>query len=200
MKTAWFAILAAAAAPLLGQQTPARPIPMAASPSFNSGFVASGEWQQATALPLDRETMQSNAFELAWRHSGWSFGAGWARIARDLSTVQGGTVSVGKLLQAGPVTFIPAVMGLVGQSYVSVDSTGYDFTNSTTNTTGHVARFSYSDGVAFGGGVGLTLEYPVYRMIGFRASAAQWFVGGDPVANNRGRTVVGVGLSVQVMP
>lgn len=199
MKTASF-ILLVLAAPVVAQQTPARPIPMAASPSYNSGIVVSGEWQQATALPLDRETMQSNAFDLAWRHNGWSFGAGWLRIARDLSTIQGGTVTAGKLFQAGPITFIPAVSALVGQSYVSVDSTGYDFLNPATNTTGHVARYSYSDGVAFGGAIGLTAEYPVYRMIGIRASAAQWFFGGDPVANNRGRTVVGVGLSLQVTP
>lgn len=200
MKTASFVFLALAAASAAAQQTPARPIPMAASPSYNSGFVASGEWQQATGLPLDRKTMHSNAAQLEWRRDGWSFGAGWIRIARDLSTVQGGTLSAGKLFQLGPVTFIPALNALVGQAYVSVDSTGYDFTNPATNTTGHVARFSYSDGVAVGGGAGLTLEYPVYRMIGLRASASQWFIGGDPVAINRSRTVVGVGLSLQVMP
>jgi hypothetical protein len=200
MKTLSFVILTLAAAPVVAQQTPARPIPMAASPSFNSGVVASGEWQQATALPLDRETMQSNAFELAWRRNGLSFGAGWLRIARDFSTVQGGTVSVGKLYQAGPVTFIPALSGLVGQSYVSVDSTGYDFNNPATNTPGHVARYTYSDGVAFGGAIGLTAEYPVYRMVGLRASIQQWLIGGDPVAVDRNRTVFGIGLSLQVMP
>ena len=98
------------------------------------------------------------------------------------------------------LTFIPAVSALFGQSYVSVDSTGYDYTIPATNTVGHVARYSYSDGFAFGGSIGLTAEYPVYRMIGLRASAAQWFFAGDPVANKRGRTVVGVGLSVQVTP
>src|SRR5215204_4869887 len=126
MRSLSLVLLALAAASAAAQQSPARPIPMAASPSFNSGFVASGEWQQATALPLDRETMHSNAFDVAWRRDGWSYGAGWLRIARDLSSIQGGTVTVGKLFQAGPITLIPAVAGLVGQSYVSVDSTGYD--------------------------------------------------------------------------
>src|SRR3954471_435288 len=139
MKTASFVLLILAAAAAGAPQTTARPIPMGGFRSYNSGFVASGEWQQATALPLDRQTMQSNAFNLEWRRDGWSFGAGWLRIARDLSTVQGGTLSAGKLFQAGPITFIPAVSALVGQSYVSVDSTGYNFTNGT--TTGHVARF-----------------------------------------------------------
>ena len=199
MKTASF-ILLVLAAPVVAQQTPARPIATAASPGYHSGFVASGEWQQATELPLDRETMQSNAFDLALRLNGWSFGAGWLRIARNLSTIQGGTLSAGKLFQLGPVTFIPALSALFGQSYVSVDSTGYDYTVPATNTIGHVARYSYSDGFAFGGSIGLTAEYPVYRMIGLRASAAQWLFAGDPVANKRGRTVVGVGLSVQVMP
>jgi hypothetical protein len=199
MKTVSFVLLVLAA-PVVAQQTPARPIPMAASASYNSGFVASGEWQQATEMSLDRNTLHSNAFDLAWRSNGWSLGAGWLRIARNLSTIQGGTVTAGKLFQAGPVTFIPALSALVGQSYVSVDSTGYDFVNPATNTVGHVARYSYSDGVAFGGAAGLTVEYPVYRMIGIRASASQWLFGGDPVADKRGRTVVGVGLSVQVMP
>jgi hypothetical protein len=171
--------------------------PMAATGRFESGFVAGGQWEQATALPLDREAVHSGSFDLSWRRNGWSYAAGWERIARDLSTVQGGTLSLGKLFHWGPVSAIPAVSVLAGQVYSSRDSTGYDFVDAQ-GVSGHVPRYSYSDGFAFGGGLGLTLEYPVYRMFGIRASATEWLFGGTPLADDRPRTVVGVGLSLRV--
>jgi hypothetical protein len=170
---------------------------MAATGRFESGFVAGGQWEQATAMPLDREAIHSGSFDLSWRRNGWAYTAGWERIARDLTTVQGGTLSLGKLLSLGPVSFIPAVSVLGGQVYSSRDSTGYDFIDAQ-GVVGHMPRYSYSDGFAFGGGAGLTIEYAVYWMFGIRASATQWLLGGAPLEDDRHRTVVGVGLSLRV--
>ena len=56
---------------------------------FDSGIVLSGAWLQANALPLDRDAVQSGAIDASWRWHRWSIEAGWLRIARDLSTIQG---------------------------------------------------------------------------------------------------------------
>ena len=133
---------------------------------------------------------------IGYRHKEWTFDAGFLRIARSLSTVQGGTASVGRLLHVGPVVLIPAVQGLLGEGSRSVDSTGYDFDAG--GVAGHEPRFSYSSPFTAGGGVGLTVEYPVYRFVAIRAAAAQWFFSGSPLENDRSRTVLGVGLSARV--
>src|SRR5215472_15760708 len=76
--------IACAAGPALAQRaTPA-------NPTFNQGVVLGGEWLQANALPLNRNTLASMSAEASLRHSRWAIGAGYLRIARDFSTVQGG--------------------------------------------------------------------------------------------------------------
>ena len=185
-------LIAAAATPAYAQA----PLSTITPGQFDAGFVAGAAWLQANSLPLDRKTLHSASAEIGYRRNEWAFDAGWLRIARSLSTVQGGTASVGRLFHAGPVLLIPAVQGLLGEAYRSVDSTGYDFVVG--DVAGHEPRFSYSSSFSAGGGVGLTVEYPVYRFVAIRAAVAQWFFSGSPLENDRSRTVLGVGLSARV--
>jgi len=183
-------VLASAAvvsAPLHAQE-PAR---------FDTGIVVGGDWLQANALPLDRNAMQSAALNVSFRRRVWALDAGWLRVARTLNTVQGVSVSAGPLLHWGRVLFIPAVGVLGGKSYASRDSTGYDWVGPN-GLTGHVPRYSYSSAASAGGGVALTVECPVYRAVGIRARAAQWFFSGAPLTDDRPRTLVGAGVSVRV--
>jgi hypothetical protein len=171
--------------------------PRAASTShgFNTGIVVGGDWLQANALPLDRDAMQSASFDVSLRRNAWFVGAGFMRIARDLSTVQGGYISGGPMFHWKDVLFMPSVGALVGQASASADTTGYDYVSG--GVAGHQPRYSYSDGATFGGSVGLAIEVPVFRMIGVRAGASEWFFSGTPLENDRARTVVSVGLSVR---
>jgi hypothetical protein len=174
----------AAQAPTTGQRWLDHPI------------VIGADWLQATALPLNRAAAQSISGDISWRTTNWAFNGGWLRIARDLSTVQGVTLSAGRILRAGPVNFIPALSVLGGEAYVSFDSTGYDFTSG--GVTGHVPRYSYSNGFTFGGGAGLSIEVPIYQIVGFRLVGSEWVFSGNPVAEERTRGVVGAGLTIRV--
>jgi hypothetical protein len=185
-------LIAAAATPAYAQA----PLSTTTPGQFDAGFVASAAWLQANSLPLHRDALQSASANIGYRRNDWAFDAGWLRIARSLSTVQGGTVSAGRLFHVGPVLLIPAVEGLLGEAYRSVDSTGYDFVVG--GVVGHEPRFGNSESFSAGGGVGLTVEYPVYRFVGVRAAVAQWFFSGSPLDNDRSRTLVGVGLSARV--
>lgn len=166
-------------------------------PVFNSGIVVGGDWLQANALPMDRDALESFSLTAAWRRPAYAVEAGWLRIARTLSTVQGVTVAVGRPIHLGPALFIPALGALGGKAYASNDSTGYNFIG-TDAVPGHQPRYSYSEGVAFGGSAGLTIEAPVYRWIGIRLDVAEWVFSGSPVADNRFRTTLGAGLSLKV--
>jgi hypothetical protein len=163
---------------------------------FDSGIVLSGAWLQANALPLDRDAMHSGAIDASLRWNQWSIEGGFLRIARDLSTIQGGSVSVGRLLRWKRILFIPAVGGFLGQALSSRDTTGYDWVSG--GTTGHTPRYSYSEGFAFGGSGGLTIEVPIFRWIAARGTASQWIFGGTPLAGDRSRTVLGAGLALRV--
>jgi hypothetical protein len=184
--------LAAAAVPAYAQA----PLGTTTPGQFDAGFVAGAAWLQANSLPLDRQALQSVSANIGYRRNEWAFDAGFLRIARSLSTVQGGTASVGRLFHVGPVMLIPAVQGLLGEASRSVDSTGYDFVVG--DVVGHQPRYDSSSSFSAGGGVGLTVEYPVYRFVGIRAAVAQWFFSGSPLENDRSRTVLGVGLSARV--
>jgi hypothetical protein len=171
--------------------------PPPASVTFNHGIVVGGEWLQANALPFNRDALTSVSAEASLRHSHWAIGAGYLRIARDLSTVQGGFVSVGVPLSWGRLLAIPSVAAFGGQAQRSVDSTGFDFIGPN-GVVGHTPRYSFSQSGSAGGGVGLTLEVPLYRVIALRASGSQWYFTGAPLEGDRARTLVGVGLSIRV--
>lgn len=166
--------------------------------TFEHGIVAHGDWLQANSLPLGRDAFQSAAADLSFRTGGWAVDAGWLRVARSLSTVQGGTVSLGRLLSWNRVLFIPAVGGFVGRGQRSVDSTGFDFVDPQTGVVGHTPRYTYSSAASVGGGGGLTIEVPVYRAIAVRGMAWQWYFSGEPLDGDRSRTVLGAGLSIRL--
>jgi hypothetical protein len=191
--------VACVAAPIareLGAQAP-RPLATAGTGPFATGIVIGGDWMQATALPLDRDALPSASLSVAYRRPAWSVEAGWLRIARDLSSIQGGFLSAGKPMQWRRALFVPAISVFGGQADRSVDSTGYDFVTAA-GVKGHVPRYSYSNAATFGGGVGLTVEVPVYRMLGIRADVSQWAFSGAPLEGDRARTVLGIGLSLRV--
>ena len=165
---------------------------------FTHGVVASGDWLQANALPLDRDALHSVDGSLSLRRGSWPADVGWLRVARTLSTVQGGTVSFGWLLPWNRVLFVPTIGGLVGRAQRSVDSTGYDWVDPTTGAKGHTARYSYSSASSAGGSVGLVVEVQVYRAVAFRGVVSQWYFGGSPLEGDRNRTLLGAGLSVRV--
>ena len=83
-----------------------------------------------------------------------------------------------------------------GQAQASRDTTGYDYVTGT--TTGHVARYSYSSGASFGGGAGLAVEVPIYKIIGARLVGSEWVFSGSPLTNDRARGVLGAGLTIKV--
>lgn len=173
---------------------------------FEHGVVASSDWLQANALPLNRDAVHSGAIDLSLRRQTWSVDVAWLRVARDLSTIQGGAVSVGRLFRWRRVLFIPALGAFGGQAQESRDSTGYNFNNGTCTTTacttgavtGHVPRYSYSSAASFGGSGSLTIEVPVYGPIGVRGVAQQWYFSGAPLDGDRSRTLLGAGVSLRV--
>jgi hypothetical protein len=174
-------------APSAGAQATRRP---------DTGISLSGVWLQANALPLDRDAMQSGAAAIGIRRNGWAAEVGWLRVARTLSTVQGGSLSIQRPMHWRSLVLLPAINFLGGRAYASVDTTGYDWTAGA--TTGHTPRYTYSEGASFGGGVGLTLEIPVYRGLAVRAVASQWAFSGTSLEGDRARTLLGVGLSALV--
>jgi hypothetical protein len=183
------AIAALSATPLVAQLGP--------SPGLNSRIIIHSEWLQANAMPLDRDALPSLAIMGSYRRPSWSVDAGWLRVARDLSSVHGGAVMIGRPVTVGPLLFIPAIGGFGGRAQASADSTGFDWT-APDGTSGHTPRYSYSSASSFGGGAGLTIEYPVYRIVGIRAVVQEWIFGGMPLEGDRARTLVGAGLSLRV--
>jgi hypothetical protein len=171
--------------------------PASTSATFNHGVVVGGEWLQANALPLNRNALASVSFDAAFRRSHWSVDAGYLRIARDLSTVQGGFASLGFPLAWGRLLAIPSIGAFGGQAQRSVDSTGFDWIGAN-NVAGHTPRYSYSSSASAGGGVGLVLEVPVYSVIALRASASEWYFSGATLEGDRARSLIGVGLSIRV--
>jgi hypothetical protein len=63
---------------------------------------------------------------------------------------------------------------------------------------GHQPRYSYSSGGTVGGSASLTIEAPLYRALGVRAVASQWYFSGTPLEGDRQRFLIGAGLSLRV--
>ncbi|HVT39977.1 MAG TPA: hypothetical protein VHE78_13085 [Gemmatimonadaceae bacterium] len=176
---------------------PALSVSLAAQGSgrFDTGLVVRADWLQANALPLERKVLQSADAAISFRRRTWAVDAGFLRVARTLSTVQGGTVSLGGLLHLGPVLFIPSVGILGGQAKSSRDLTGYNFVSG--QGTGRQPRYTYTTAFTAGGGAALGVEVPVFRDVGLRVQAAQWFFSGAPLEGDRQRTLLGAGLQVR---
>jgi hypothetical protein len=164
---------------------------------FDNGLSLTGSWLQANALPLDRDALQSGSVAVGLRHNKWNAEVGALRIARTLSTVEGATVSIGRVLRWKAVEIIPNVGILGGKAYASADTTGFDWV-ATGGVTGHTPRYSYSEAATFGGGAGLTIEIPVFSIIAVRGTASEWYFSGAPLESDRARTLLGAGLSLRV--
>jgi hypothetical protein len=173
-------------------QLPATPI---AAQDFGSGFVVTGDWLQANALPLGRSTFPSNAASVSWRNTLWTADGGWLRATRELSTVQGGTLGGGAVLRWNRFVFLPSLHAFAGQALASADTTGYDFTTPS-GAVGHQPRYDYSSSASFGGGASIAVEVPIYRMVAFRAVVSHWLFSGAPLEGDRQRTLAGAGLSI----
>jgi hypothetical protein len=184
-----------AAGLLLVVATVASRLPAQNSGRFDTGVVLRADWLQANALPLNRQVLHSGDADVSFRYRNWAVDVGFLRVARALSTVQGGTVSVAGLLHLGPVLIIPSVGVLGGQAQASRDSTGYNFVG--TQGTGRQPRYSYSSAFTMGGGATLGVEVPVVRNVGIRVQAAQWYFSGAPLEGDRQRTLLGAGLQVR---
>ena len=163
---------------------------------FDHGLVLGAAWLQANALPFDRSALPSGALSVALRRSSWTVEAGWLRVARSLSTVQGVSLSVGRLLPWGRVLFIPTVGLFGGEAQASRDSTGYNWTLPG-GTAGRVPRYGFSRAATAGGGAGLTMEIPIVGELALRATAAQWMFSGAPLEGDRQRTLLGAGFSLR---
>ena len=173
------------------------PLSAQTSRVFDSGIVIGGDWLQANALPLDRDAVHSGSASLSLRRQRWGVEVGFLRVARTLSTVQGGYLSAGPLLHLGPVLIIPTIGVLGGKAEASRDSTGYDYV-ATGGAVGHQPRYTYSTGGTVGGNAALTIEAPLYRALGVKAVASQWYFSGTPLEGDRERFLLGAGLSLRV--
>jgi hypothetical protein len=170
--------------------------PAAVSPWRGTVSLA-GEWQQAVAMPLNRDAMHSASVVASYRMPMWAVDGGWLRVARDLSTVQGGMVSAGPVFAWRMIHFLPQIGGFVGKSYASADTTGYEAVGPG-GVIVHQPRYTYSEATSLGGGVLLAIESPIYGPLNARVSGAEWLFSGDPLSEARTRGIVGLGLSLQV--
>ena len=191
------ALIVGASTLLHAQANPVAPPAQLGTGRFDSGIVVGGDWLQANALPMERDALESVDGSVSWRRQRWAIDGGWLRVARTLSTVQGGTVTGGPLLGWRRVLFLPSIGLLYGQAQASRDTTGFDFVTSA-NTTGHTARFTHSTAASTGAGVGLTIELPLYGPVAFRAHGSRWYFTGAPLEGDRSRSLVGAGLSWRV--
>src|SRR5262245_26695200 len=60
---------------------------------YDHGVVLGSDWLQANALPLNRQSVHSGTIDASYRFGNWSLTAGYLRVARDFSNVQGGSFS-----------------------------------------------------------------------------------------------------------
>jgi hypothetical protein len=155
------------------------------------------EWLQANALPFTRDAAPSASAAFEFRRPAWSIEVGWLRVARKLSTVQGGFIGITRPIHFGNAVLLPGVAVLGGVAEASRDSTGYDFIGGTPPVQGRQPRYTYSESGAAGGGATLAFEFPARSTVSLRASGAQWYFTGKPLTGDRNRTVAGVGLVVR---
>jgi hypothetical protein len=152
------------------------------------------DWLQATALPLDRSALHSGSAALEKRSDDWAFEVGWLRVARSLSTVQGGFATVSRALNWREALVLPGLGVFGGSAEASRDTTGYNWVGTSATDVGHVPRYSHSRAASFGGGVSLGVEYPARTRVAFRASVSQWMFSSQPLTGDRQRTLAGAGL------
>jgi hypothetical protein len=154
------------------------------------------DWLQASAISVERSTMPSTTIALERRSTTSSTDFGYLRAVRPMSTVQGAFATLARRMAWGPATVSAGVGIFAGQASASADTSGYHYTVG--GQTGYQSRFTHSEGASFGAGLQLTVTMPLSATSEFRASAAEWGFGGDPVQGDNMRFLAGVGLSLRL--
>lgn len=152
------------------------------------------DWLQAQE-PLTRNALPSNAVAIAWEGATVGYQLGFLRIARDLSTIEGGTAGAEVAYRFGRFRMALGVTGMVGVAMASRDTTGYDYV-SAGGATGHTAKWDYTRTSASGGGATVSLEYDFLDYLGLRVTGGTWSFSGTPLGTERTRTTIGAGLTV----
>ena len=183
------AVLLAAPRAIVAQSGGFAPPPFAAQP-----FAARADWLQANEA-LSRSTLPSNALAIAYEGRIFGFTAGFLRIARNLSTIEGGTAGAEVAYRFGRFRMALGVTGMVGVAMASRDTTGYEYV-SAGGATGHTAKWDYTRASASGGGATVSLEYDFLDYLGLRVTGGTWSFSGTPLGTERTRTTIGAGLTV----
>jgi hypothetical protein len=165
------------------------------APPFSAPpFSVRADWLQANAT-LTRSTLPSNAAAIAWEGRVLGFSLGFMRIARDLSTIEGGTAGVDVAYRIGRFRIALGATGLAGVAMASRDTAGYQYVGAG-GAAGHMPKFDYSRSSANGGGGTLTIEYDFLDHLGLRVTGGTWTFSGNPLGNEGSRTTIGAGLTV----
>ena len=186
-----------AAALLFALHALAAPVRAQSASSGDAGLSVRLDWLQATALPLDRSALHSGSVALQKRVQDWTLEAGWLRVARSLSTVQGGFAAISRPLLWRDALVLPGLGVFGGGAEASRDTTGYNWVGASPTDVGHVPRYSHSRAASFGGGVTLGAEYPARTKVAFRAAVSHWVFSSQPLTGDRQRTLAGIGLAVR---
>jgi hypothetical protein len=170
--------------------------PAHAQQVLKRGLVLRTEWQQGSE-ELTRSTLPSNAITMHWQTKrGWRMLGGFSRTARDLSTVQGGTLGVEVPLRLWRVALVPGAYGMFGAARVAEDTRGYDVLTPE-RTIRRIPGYTVRSAGAAGVGAGLALEVALLNRLALRASAQQWQYTASPLADNQGsRFQLGAGANI----
>jgi len=182
--------------------TAAAVMALALPPSANAqatGFVprplsVRADWLQAQE-PLTRNALPSSAVAIAWEGATVGYQLGFLRIARDLSTIEGGTAGVELASRINRFRIALGATGMVGVAMASRDTTGYDFVGAGGGV-GHTPKFDYSKSGAKGVGATLSLEYEFFDHLGVRVTAGSWRFSGAPLGSATSRRTIGAGVTV----
>jgi hypothetical protein len=174
-------------------QHPVRP----AAPDWET-LTVSAEWLQANSGPLHRDALPSYGWSIAHdRPNGLRLELGYLRAARPTTTAKGVTAGAGLRFDHGRFSVRPGIAALVGVAETNADRDGYDWRGvGDPDQEGHQARFVYARGTTVGGGIGVGAEFRLGAGVSLTGSLRQWVFSGSVLSGNRGRTLTGIGLSL----
>ena len=174
-------------------QQPVRP----PAPAWET-LTVSAEWLHANSGALHRDALPSYAWSIAHdRPNGLRLELGYLRAARPTTTAKGVTAGVGLRFDHGRFSVRPGIAALVGIAETNGDRDGYDWRSvGDADQEGHQARLVYARGTTVGGGVGVGAEFRLGAGVSLTGSVRQWLFSGSVLSANRGRTLAGIGLSL----
>jgi hypothetical protein len=168
-----------------------------AAPAWET-LTVSAEWLHANSGPLHRDALPSYGWSIAHdRPNGLRLELGYLRAARPTTTAKGVTAGVGLRFDHGRFSVRPGIAALVGIAETNGDRDGYDWRDvDDVDQEGHQARLVYARGTTVGGGVGVGAEFRLGAGVSLTGSVRQWVFSGSELSGKRGRTLAGVGLSL----